>query len=294
MKKIFDKFKKKYLQSLAKYIVLPEEYQALESSREFFRKIISSMPGEKWVMSELQDGTMIYLDLLDHGVSLGALFDQYELEETGFILGALSSGSVFVDIGANIGWYSLKASKIVGEKGRVIAFEPRLSTFLHLKKSIDLNGFKNIEVHNTALSNIPGEGTLEWNTSINNPGSSRLVRQSQQSFSSQNVTVSTLDQILDTGREIDFVKIDVEGAEPLVFQGAASTLKRTKPMILSEISPEYLKHVSNSSVWDYLSQMGQYGYSCYLLENGQIGTRIKDWPSIERDVLNVVFVQSNG
>lgn len=294
MKKILNKYKKKYLQSLAKYIVLPEEYQALESSREFFRKIISSMPGEKWVMSELQDGIMIYLDLLDHGVSLGALFDQYELEETGFILGALSSGSVFVDIGANIGWYSLKASKIVGEKGHVIAFEPRLSTFLYFKKSIELNEFKNIEVHNIALSNIAGEGTLEWDIGINNPGSSRLVKQSSQSFSSQHVTVSTLDQILDPDREIDFIKIDVEGAEPLVFHGAASTLKRTKPMILSEISPAYLRNVSNISVWDYLSQMGQHGYSCYLLENGEIGMRIKDWPSIERDVLNVVFVRSNG
>ena len=96
----------------------------------------------------------------------------------------------------------------------------------------------------------------------------------------------TLDSVLN-GSRINFIKIDVEGAEPLAMKGALEALKRHRPTILSEVHPEMLKRVSRATPQDYVGLLAQAGYRCRtLLEGGKLGTEY----SGGSDLINVVFL----
>src|SRR5512138_2867115 len=85
---------------------------------------------------------------LDPGDSMGlAIQGTYEPEETEAVLRSVKSGMVVVDIGANIGYYTLLFARLVGPQGRVIAFEPDPATFALLKKNVDSNQHRNVELH---------------------------------------------------------------------------------------------------------------------------------------------------
>jgi FkbM family methyltransferase len=150
------------------------------------------------------------------------------------ILGHLRPGAVFVDIGANIGFYSLLARRRVGAKGRVIAFEPNPDTLDKLKRNLKLNCME-IELFEVALSNRKEMVTLyapagcHGETSMRNCGWNHV--------SEKRVSANRLDDVFpgDVDR-IDFMKIDVEGAETMVFEGAETVLRRFRPPVLLEIN----------------------------------------------------------
>lgn len=115
--------------------------QALLNSSEFTRSRIERSPESKWVASSILAGErLIWLDLADNYVSRGCLFDSYEPVETDLVRRHLAAGDVFFDIGANIGWFSLLASTIVGPSGHVHAFEPRRPTVEYSRFRGDQSG----------------------------------------------------------------------------------------------------------------------------------------------------------
>src|SRR5690348_15511421 len=114
--------------------------QALLKSAEFSRNSLARPLVPKWVAAEIFGGKrLIWLDLMDDYVSRGCLFDAYESIETELVRKHLKPGQVFLDIGANIGWFTLLASMIVGEEGHVHAFEPRRPTVGYLRRSVSAN-----------------------------------------------------------------------------------------------------------------------------------------------------------
>ena len=91
--------------------------------------------GHKWVLAPVMGGQRrMWIDLGDRYVSRGCLADNYEPQESAFIRQHLKAGDVFLDIGANIGWYTVLASTIVGETGSIFAFEPRPETAARLQQ----------------------------------------------------------------------------------------------------------------------------------------------------------------
>lgn len=144
----------------------------------------------------------------------------------------LSSGQVMIDVGANYGVFSLVASRLVGNGGKVIAFEPARSTFSVFERNLALNGIRNVTALRVALSEAPGKLRLYHN--IDATRNSLAPSPDAQDF--EEVEVRTLDEVAkehSIGR-VGFLKIDVEGADELVCRGAIQTLRRSFPPVLFE------------------------------------------------------------
>ena len=175
----------------------------------------------------------------------------------------LSSGATFVDVGAQIGYYSLKAAPVVGPGGHVIAIEPNPETVAKLENNIRASGAKVISVAPVACSD--SEATLElFAASAANTGETSLSKanasQSGAAIHSYKVRARPLDDIVrESGvSRVDVVKIDVEGAEYLVLKGSQATLARYHPMVLMEILDHQLRQMGSSAaqVRDFLREQG--------------------------------------
>jgi len=143
-----------------------------------------------------------------------------------FIRSRLREGAVFVDVGANVGYYTLVASKLVGAVGRVYAIEPVPSTATLLRVNVKLNGCNNVVVYEVAAWSTRGSLTLKIPASMY--GCASAVR----GGASIVVDASTLDDTLRDETSIDLIKIDVEGAELEVLRGAQNVLRRTRYVVL--------------------------------------------------------------
>ncbi|HEY1241551.1 MAG TPA: FkbM family methyltransferase [Bryobacteraceae bacterium] len=177
---------------------------------------------------------------------------QWERDSWGVIQQHLQSGGTFVDIGAHIGYYSLKAAPIVGPSGRVLAIEPNPETVRKLRDNIQASGAGSITVAPVACADA--EGTLElFGAPEANTGETSLSRanasQTGKAVTSYQVRARPLDDIVrDAGlSRVDTIKVDVEGAELLVLNGARETMARFHPMILVEMVDHQLRAMGTSS-----------------------------------------------
>jgi FkbM family methyltransferase len=152
----------------------------------------------------------------------------WEPAETGLIRSQLKPGDTFIDVGANFGYYTVLASKLVGPTGRVIAFEPDPRSFELLRRNVARNGCTNVVLEQKALADKPG--TLTLHVSDSNRGAHSVVREGTPDVShTVDVPAVPLDDYLaDKDGRVDLVKIDTEGAEGFILVGMQDTL-RTNP-----------------------------------------------------------------
>lgn len=148
-------------------------------------------------------------------------FKSYEPEITAEVCKTLKNEDTFIDVGANIGWYTLLAARLVGPKGRVLAIEPEPENYRFLRQSIELNGFKNVTTLMLCASNESTTATLH----IREPVSHSL--EIGEGGSTMAVRTRTLDEIVGMCglQSIDLCKIDVEGAEPKVLEGSTGLIQ---------------------------------------------------------------------
>lgn len=148
----------------------------------------------------------------------------YDYKEMGFIKENLKEGDVFIDAGAHIGFYSLIASKRVGESGVVLAIEADSSMYKKLNRNIKLNSIKNIKTFLKGLSNEKGVLTLNINN--NNRGASSFLNRAKSSTTVKVDTLPLLDIIRDQGiTKVKGIKIDIEGYEYKVLKGFFSSIE---------------------------------------------------------------------
>ncbi|MNH89329.1 hypothetical protein D3C73_418480 [compost metagenome] len=282
-------------------ILLAETLARFIGSEEFRnRQAILKEPDfapSTWARVEVA-GIKLWVDIGDHGVSKHCVTGSYEPAETAFILRFLQSGMAFVDIGANIGWFTLNAAKIVGPTGRVVSFEPRGDTYAALSRSLQDNDYLSFcTAYNNAVGAAPGELLIGWNPQMGNPGGTWLLSQRslQNAYlnsgaATQKTNVVTLDSIIGDTR-VDLIKIDVEGAEPLALAGAAGVLTNQRPTILCEINPTLLQTVSQTDEQTFVHTVEGFGYECCLLTpEGDIGRPFRERHEIsDYDMINVVF-----
>jgi FkbM family methyltransferase len=169
----------------------------------------------------------------------------YETDILDLYLSELRDGDTFVDIGANIGEHSLFASKMVGAKGQVIAFEPVLGVRDQLCESVAVNGFSNITVFPYACGRE--RQLLPIFKRKGNAGASSLLSSfSAHATETEAVSVIEADDVLAELPRVDFVKIDAEGYEMEVLMGLEKTISKFRPQILFEYSPMiYTKEISS-------------------------------------------------
>ena len=171
----------------------------------------------------------------------------WEATETAVIRGLLRVGDTFIDIGANIGYYTVVASKVVGDTGRVIAFEPDPVSFALLKRNVEENDCRNVTLLQKALSNSPG--TLKLFLNESNKGAHRIFDRSGE-LNFVEVEAMRLDDYLeDHPGRVDLIKIDTEGAEGLILQGMRETLRQHQEVnVLMEFAPMLLNDSGISAV----------------------------------------------
>ena len=164
-------------------------------------------------------------------------------DETGFILDTLKPGQTFIDIGANIGWFTLMASRIVGDAGKVVAYEPDPRNYEMLSRNIQRNGMTNVTAYEMAIDTRDRTGTLY--RSATNQGDHRLF-DAHPTESRDGVTVRAVNpsiQWFTDGIKPDFIKCDTQGYESRVFTAIAEYIARLDalPTLLIEYWPNGIK-----------------------------------------------------
>lgn len=183
--------------------------------------------------------------------------DEFETDLLEFVDRTVKPGDVFVDVGANIGIYSVHASVAAGPDGKVISFEAHPLTAQVFRENVVLNAATNITLINAAVG--AESGTLEMLYGRGDSGSTHVAVNADRSTVS--VPVVTLDDNLaEMGiSRVDYLKIDVEGFEPFVLRGARATIAANPGMtIQTEIDRRHLARygLSPGDVFDLLREMG--------------------------------------
>ena len=169
-------------------------------------------------------------------VTLYLLRDHAEVE-LGWLDRLIGPGGHMLDIGANIGIYSLRGATLVGSSGRVIAIEPGQQAQTALRANLALNRMPQVTVLPVALAAEDGVGKLYHVALGDDPQAFSLMPQ-ENSVPSEQVVTRTLDSVLHEAAftRLDLIKMDVEGLELEVLRSGATALTRLKPIIIFEIN----------------------------------------------------------
>jgi FkbM family methyltransferase len=204
------------------------------------------------VWFQVEPNIRMHLDPADLGPRMILESGVYEPVSIRMVSEHLSAGATFIDVGADLGYYSLKAAPIVGAAGHVIAIEPNFETLERLRVNLSASNANVVAVAPAACSDAEGELEL-YVAPSGNAGETSLskVNASQEGAISRTFKVRArpLDDIVrESGAvRVDAIKIDVEGAEYLVLKGAVQTLDRFHPMLLVEIVERQLRGMGTSS-----------------------------------------------
>jgi FkbM family methyltransferase len=182
-------------------------------------------------------------------------YDLYHLQQM------LQPGHVFLDVGANFGYYSVVLAARLNQQCVVHAFEPNPPTLARLRHHVAINGLDDVvQIYDIALSDQVGTAALA--TKEGNSGGTHVV---PSAATSKLVQLTTLDAFCDEQRltRLDAIKIDVEGFEERVLLGGRRTLRRWQPVLLLELEPARL-HDKQSSVERVVLLLQELGYALFV------------------------------
>lgn len=167
-----------------------------------------------------------YVDTRDIGIAAHLLLDGFwEMWVTEQMLRHIRPGMTAVDVGANLGYFTLLMADLVGSSGRVLAFEPNPVLADCTRRSIEVNGFLPwTDLHAVGIGEAAGRARL--NVREDNPGGAHIEQGAETGIE---IDVCRLDSF-DAALNADFIKIDVEGFEPYVWRGMGAILGRNRPL----------------------------------------------------------------
>lgn len=193
-------------------------------------------------------------------------------------------GWVVYDLGANIGIYSMLYSKLVGNTGKVVSFEPLPANLMDLKENLELNSCRNVSIRSMAVGKVRTQCMFEIGQ---NNTEGKLVNDDLATSSRIAVEVETLDELVKTGLPLpDLIKVDIEGGEADALEGAEQLISTRKPALFVELhTPEQDRRVG--------AFLSKHGYDVCRIEAAGKSTRFglhhlsdipdltKTWPSPE-------------
>lgn len=229
-------------------------------------------------------GNKIFLDAHD-SANLSVRFT-YEPIGTMVLEREINKGDVVLDLGAHIGYYTLLTAELVGNRGKVFAFEPGPDNFALLEKNVAANGYKNVILTAKAVSDKSGEIKLflaeESSVShrIGDPGDGRKTIY---------VEAITIDDFFqDYNGKVNFIKMDIEGAEAKALQGMRGLLRKNKKIkLMTEFYPSALRN-SGTTPEDYFILLSQLGFQI-----NQIDEKYEKCEPVDIDKL-MSWVNSGG
>jgi FkbM family methyltransferase len=157
------------------------------------------------------------------------------------ILQRLRPGDTFFDAGANIGFYTILAAKLVGDKGRVIAVEMMPDTVAILRNHLKLNRLANVQVIDRALSDEPGS-RVTASVMKGKYGQASIAGRAVEGSTAISVETTTIDEIIKNEKNLSLLKMDLEGSEKLAIIGAGDTLNRIQSIIFEDLGEEGLSN----------------------------------------------------
>jgi FkbM family methyltransferase len=185
--------------------------------------------------------------------------DKFEIE---LLEKIIRPGFNIIDIGANIGFYSLLFTNLTGKKGNVHCFEPDLTNFNHLKKAVKKS--TNVIINNKAISDRDGLLTFYTSHRLNVDHRTYPVEKYKSTYQVDSISI---DKYIDSKYKVDFIKMDIQGAEFPAFKGMEATLRNNQDIIVfMEIMPSGLKSfgVTVNTVISYIRSLG---FIIYLIKN---------------------------
>ena len=218
---------------------------------------------------------------LQPGVDMEVYFDSdlgrliylgwYELGERYFLNAFLRRGDIYIDVGANLGLFSVIAAERVGRHGRVHAIEPCSRTFARLARNISLNGFENIIGHRLALSAENGESEMTLSTDGHDAWNSLAPPTDGNVFARETVRTQKWDAFVEENKligKVAMMKVDVEGWEMHFLAGASDSLSRDDaPVLQVEFNDEALT-AAGSTGRDLHTALTDLGYNLFSYDWG--------------------------
>lgn len=213
-------------------------------------------------------GARMLCDLLDLVQSRIYNYGVWEPNLTAFIAGRLREGDVFVDVGANVGYFTLLASRLVGTDGKVIAVDASPSIFARLQEAIATNDARNVRAVNVAISDRHGVLPIYLGDD-DNLGRTSVIANRGGAFEAE-VQAAPLTDVIEPHElaRVRIIKIDVEGAEGPVLAHLLRHVSDFPPEleIVVEVSPEAMA-ASGVPLDSILAEFGVLGYNWYELQN---------------------------
>lgn len=191
---------------------------------------------------------------LDRHLDSAIYFFAFERSTLQVLRSVLRPGDNFVDVGANMGFHTLHAARIVGPRGRVLAFEPNPDAAIRLAVHVRENGLAAVVgIRRLALGASAGEATLR--VPVGEDGLATLADSLAGTMTTVRVVVRRLDDEWPADAPLRLIKVDVEGAELPVLEGAADTLRRWRPDVICEANPESAARFGYAArmIVDYMS-----------------------------------------
>jgi FkbM family methyltransferase len=209
-------------------------------------------------------GSKMYVDTQDTGVAPYLLqWGVYEKDETALFKNIVKKDMTVVDVGANIGYYTLLAARLVGENGHVFAFEPDPKNFGLLSKNVALNGYKNVVPVQKAISSETGSAKLFLDK--NNLGGHSLSEANVTKAAAVSVELTSIDDFFkNTNVKVDIVKMDVQGSEMKVLEGMTKTIENEALIILTELWPAGLRNAGVPAE-AFLDKLVKSGFTIYKI-----------------------------
>ena len=227
-------------------------------------------------------GATVVLNPTDPVVSGALHFDVYEKAETRFFQSACRDGMTFLDVGANLGYYTALATRAVGPNGRVLAVEPDPDSFGYLEQTIAANAVGNVQAFPVAASDAPA--TLPLYISTDNRGDNRLYA-SGEDRPQVEVTARPLDALLRENKidTVDLIKIDVQGYEPKVIAGLRETIAASPNLtLLTEFWPQGIDEAGEDAN-EFLQTLRELGLTLHELQpDGSLAELTDDTDLIAR------------
>ena len=223
-----------------------------------------SAKGKKVILCNIQ-GSKMLLDASDLVVSKTLYFTGvWEKEVTSLIKVITKQGMVFVDIGANIGYFTLLGAKLVGKTGKVFAFEPDVNNYALLTKNIELNMYDNVALANKAVTNRVNTANLFIDTE--NSGNHKLWASSKEQ---EQVSVGTtsIDSFLESYNVCSsiIVKMDIQGAEMAALQGMDKLIRANPDIkLIIEFWPAGIRGYGDSPK-ELLDRLLKYDFNIYRI-----------------------------
>jgi FkbM family methyltransferase len=215
----------------------------------------------------------------------------FEISEVEFLRQSIKPGNVLLDIGANGGLFTVIAAKIIGDKGHVYACEPGIRELRILRNNIAVNNLNNVTVIDSAI----GDKETQTQFAIAYDGALNSLAQtshpSQEIESWETVNMTTVDALIAKHKieKVDFLKIDVEGAENLVFKGAKKLLSSAHNLTILFEASELNSHSFGYSVKDLIAQVLAEGFTVkYINKYGIIRNISLDDTRIGREIYNFI------